>query len=251
MKVKIDEKLICIPPYISATWDQVSFLQSEEDEQSKNFTLIIHLKSGKVVKIPELDAALVDLAFTAHMNHLEGSATKTSSKNQRGGSLGDVLQQLTGGAIPENLAGFPIRLGMISPSNLEGVEMAFQHNQAMADSPDMPPDVLEKVAGVTKMLTGNENLPKPEPHCNCMFCQIARAIHGIPKQNPTELEDLVSEEDLKFRNWDIQKQGDKLYRVANPLDKDEHYQVYLGTPVGCTCGLPNCEHIKAVLYSDI
>ncbi len=37
MKVKINEKLLCIPPYLSTTWDQVTFLQSFEDVDTRKF----------------------------------------------------------------------------------------------------------------------------------------------------------------------------------------------------------------------
>ena len=33
----------------------------------------------------------------------------------------------------------------------------------------------------------------------------------------------------------------------DPLDPNEHYNVFLGTPLGCTCGEKDCEHIRAVL----
>ncbi|MGH2612567.1 MAG: hypothetical protein ACRDFB_05905, partial [Rhabdochlamydiaceae bacterium] len=62
-------------------------------------------------------------------------------------------------------------------------------------------------------------------------------------------EEEVSDEDLKFRTWDIKQENDKLYSVTNPLDKKEHYNVFLGKPLGCTCGNKNCEHIQAVLKS--
>jgi hypothetical protein len=62
-------------------------------------------------------------------------------------------------------------------------------------------------------------------------------------------EEEVSPHELKFREWDIQQAGDKLYNVSNPFDKGEQYQVYLGNPVGCTCGKSKCEHIVAVLNS--
>lgn len=249
MKVKIDEKLICIPPHISATWDQVTFLHSEEDPETKKFTLVLHLVDGKVVQIPGLDSSLVDIAFAAHMKHLEG---KPRPEKAEGGAktFGGLLQQLTG-LSPEQLSGIPIRFGISGGlPGMENLETAFQHNKEQADSPDMPPEVLEKAAGMAKLVMGGdlEAFPKPEPHCNCMHCQLARAIHNIPKGAIQE-DEAVSDDDLTFRSWDIKESGDKMYVVTNPLDAKEHYTVYLGTPVGCTCGHADCEHIKAVLYS--
>jgi hypothetical protein len=79
-----------------------------------------------------------------------------------------------------------------------------------------------------------------------MHCQIAKALHG---ELPEEQEEEVTDEDLKFRLWDIDQTGDKLYVVTNPLDSKEYYNVFLGDPIGCTCGEKNCEHIRAVLNS--
>jgi PhoH-like ATPase len=47
--------------------------------------------------------------------------------------------------------------------------------------------------------------------------------------------------------WGIEQTAEQLYKVTNPLDANEQYNVFLGTPLGCTCGLKNCEHIRAVL----
>jgi hypothetical protein len=60
-------------------------------------------------------------------------------------------------------------------------------------------------------------------------------------------EELVSDDELKFRTWDISQSNEKLYIVSNPLDDHEHYSVYLGEPIGCTCGQKLCEHVRAVL----
>lgn len=253
MKVKINEKLICIPPYISALWDQVSFLQTEEDLESKKLILTIQLIDGKVVKIPNLDQSLIEIAFAAHLKHLEAPTQKSSLKEEGlPKTLMGMLQQVTG-LSPEQLANMPIRLGIPGlPGGIEGIEMAFQHNPSNAHVPDVPPEVLEKILGMTKLMNSNDlgEFPRPEPHCNCMHCQIARAIHGIEKKSDVpEIEEPVMDEELTFKSWDIEQNGEKLFTVSDPLNPKEKYSVYLGSPLGCTCGQQNCEHIKAVLYS--
>jgi hypothetical protein len=67
----------------------------------------------------------------------------------------------------------------------------------------------------------------------------------------TQMDDMeeISDDDLKFRDWEIAQTEANLYSVTNPLDPSEHYSVFLGEPLGCTCGSKNCEHIKAVLKS--
>lgn len=241
MKAKINEKILCIPPYLSTTWDQVLFLNADEDHESttenKKMSLKIHLIDGKIVTIRDLEPSLVDITFSAHMQFLD--------RNEKAKTTG--IQNL----INDQMMAFPIRFGISSmPPNMEGFDMAMQHNQAQANSPNLPPEVIDKIASIAKVITNGDlaSFPKPEPHCNCMHCQVARAIHKI-SDAPQEIEEMATDEDLKFRSWDIMQTGDKLFTVSNPIDPKEQYNVYLGSPVGCTCGSAHCEHIKAVLFS--
>lgn len=251
MKVKINEQLICIPPHISTTWDQVTFLQSEEDPITHLHTLAIHLTDQKEVRICNLDVSVIDIAFSAHIKHLEKKRGTPNSKSgdESKNVIGSLLQQLTG-LSPEQLANTPIRFGIAGLEGMPGMEI-LQHSQNQAHAPDMPHEILDKIVGMIKMMTHGEvaSFPKPEPHCNCPHCQVARSLHGMINTEWTSADKPVADEELTFRNWDIVKQGDQLYSVTNPLDPREHYNVYLGSPVGCTCGTTHCEHIKAVLYS--
>ena len=125
--------------------------------------------------------------------------------------------------------------------------------------PDLPSEVLEKIATVIHSLglKDPDMFPKPEPHCNCMHCQLARVIHkgmdeGGDKDDEEEFfheDEEITDDDLRFREWDIEQVSENLYSVSNPFDSDEKYNVFLGNPVGCTCGQEDCEHIKAVLRS--
>ncbi|NGX61392.1 MAG: hypothetical protein K940chlam9_00877 [Chlamydiae bacterium] len=257
MKVKIDEKMICVPPYISTTWEQVAFLQSEEDADAATFTLAIHLREGKAVRIPHLDASLIDIAFAAHIKYLETKGEKPppqEKKSEEPQNFGALLQQLTG-ISPDQLSKIPIQFrigGIPGIPDMENMDVALQHNQPHAQTPDLPPEVLGKIVQMVKMMIGDEvhNFPKAEPHCNCPHCQVARVLHGTEKETTQrEEEEEVSDEDLTFRTWDVAQTGEDLYTVTNPLDLSEQYSVFLGEPVGCTCGEAHCEHIKAVLYS--
>ena len=69
------------------------------------------------------------------------------------------------------------------------------------------------------------------------------------KRALTPTEEKIDDLDLVFRDWEIKELSNNLYTVTNPLDLNEHYNVFLGEPIGCTCGHKNCEHIKAVLQS--
>ncbi|MCH9608990.1 MAG: hypothetical protein S4CHLAM45_02690 [Chlamydiales bacterium] len=240
MKAKITEKIICIPPYISTSWDRVTFMQTEGAAEGE-LTLVLHLDDGKCLKIQNLDKALIDLAFSAHLQYLESKNGSQAKAN----SLGFLQNFL--GSTPEQLESMPIKFGISGVPGLENFEAVMQHNSTQADAEDLPSEVLEKIGQMTKMIGGGDlnAFPKPEPHCNCPHCQLARAVHGIEKEDV----DPVSDEDLKFRDWEIQQNGENLYTVTNPLDSLEQYNVFLGQPVGCTCGKEHCEHIKAVLLN--
>lgn len=240
--MKINHKILSIPPYVSTSWKNVLSLHVEQKEGVS--VLMIGLINGSIIEIPKLDPLLLEAVFAAHEKFIEQDQGTKSTPIQNKSSL------------PENQAviGFPLRFG------LEGVDslgQQLQHNPEAAHSPDLPKEVLEKIASLSKVVgfDNAESIPKAEPHCNCTYCQVLRAIHQgsdnklESNQHPEEQEEIVSADDLKFRDWDIMQKADKLYLVSNPINQEEHYNVFLGEPIGCTCGLKNCEHIRAVLNS--
>ena len=239
--MQIDSKMISIPPYISVSWEQVALLQTESLENE--LVLILQMKEGNQIRIPDLGKKIINHIFEQHKSFLLNNQKKRSEpKNPL-----TMLQQMTGLNL-DQLESMPIRFG-IGEVGREGIDVAMQHRSDKADSADLPAEMIEKIAGITKMFTGGDTaeFPKPEAHCNCPFCQISRSIHGIEK--PAPVEEKVTDEDLQFRDWDIAQIGEKLYKITNPLDPLENYNVFLGSPIGCTCGKPHCEHIKKVLSS--
>lgn len=228
--MKIDEKIISIPPYLSTTWENVASIRFEDG------VLLVSLIEDRLVRIPDLSPSLIEQVFAAHIAFVE----KEDQQNKQASKL-EAL------ALNHPEMGFPIRLG---PSGFEGFGGMMQHNPMQAGMPEIPEDILKKVSSIANVLGLDENaqIPQAEDNCNCMYCQLARAIQeglGVSQ----EIEEEVSEEDLRFREWDIEKTKENLYTVKNPLDAEEAYTVFLGTPVGCTCGKNDCEHIKAVLRS--
>jgi len=132
-----------------------------------------------------------------------------------------------------------------------------QHQPEQSNMPEIPNEILSKVASFAKTInqeTGQVLFPDTQPHCNCFYCQIGRAVNAetiaSPEVQKVE-EEIVSDEDLKFKEWDVLQKGESLYEVTNPLDSSEMYQVFLGQPIGCTCGRNDCEHIKAALNTEI
>lgn len=246
MEAKIDEKILFIPPYISTTWDRILYLHTSE-EASHETVFFIHLVDGCTIRITNLDPSLLRDAFSAHMRYLEKQNPPALGKKEESNGLGEFFQQMTQ-LLPKQLLNIPIKINIPKEFlGVENLEMAFQHTPEQAHLPDLPQEVLERICSTVKAVCHQDihNFPKPEPHCNCMHCQLGRAIH----QKGEAQEEVVSDEELTFRSWDIQECGEKMYTVTNPLDAKEQYNVYLGSPVGCTCGQSECEHIRAVLYS--
>jgi hypothetical protein len=230
--MNITPQILSIPPYLSTTWKNISSMHAVPEGDT--FKLFVMLASRMRVVIPDLDKASIDTIFEAHARYGSLPIDSPAPQENRAPSVS-----------------FPLPT---SGSGLELLNAASQHNPTQADSPELPKEILEKIAGIAKVLglDNAEHLPKAEPHCNCPYCQIARAFQGAPQQEAIEAkseEEIVSEEDLKFRNWDIKQSADQLYAVTNPFDQEESYSVYLGEPLGCTCGEKNCEHIRAVLNS--
>ncbi len=231
--MKVNPKILSIPPYISTSWKNVISLHLE------GATLVIGLVNGSTIEIPGLDTPSLEGIFAAHEKYVELEVS--GDLPQTGPAPSPIFP-------PGNsaLMSFPMQIG------IDG-EMGniLQHNSEASDSPDLPKEMLEKVSSMTKALgfEDNDQLPKPEPHCNCMHCQIMRVIRDDSEDVSFEDEEEITDEDLTFREWDIAQVKENLFSISNPLNKEEIYNVFLGSPVGCTCGNANCEHIKAVLNS--
>ncbi|HAB98985.1 MAG TPA: hypothetical protein DCE71_04110 [Parachlamydiales bacterium] len=225
--MKITSKMLTISPYVSVAWKEISSLHTKMDDFSQPIALVITLKNLTQVEVPHLDSMALDEIFHAFARHNEQDKPEENKP-------------------PENPLQFSLPLKQITPGI--PVHAATAHNPQQANFPILPPEVLEKVTQIAKIfgLEDTSLLPKAEPHCNCVHCQIVRSIHGDAPESP-HAEEVISVEDLTFRGWDIKQTSDKLYVVANPLDANEQYTVFLGEPLGCTCGHKNCEHIKAVL----
>ena len=228
--MKINHKILNLPPYISTSWDNISALHMKET------LLIVSLKNGESITIPGLSPELIEKIFDSHSAYLEQPPhTKQHKKS------------------PFAQPGLHIVLPFQLDSNsIESLESMIEHNPSQANAPDLPSDVLDKVQSFAKLIPLEEvtAAPKPEPHCNCVHCQISRAIHqGIdaPEEEPEQLEEIT--EDVELSEWNIEQSGDKLYTLTHKLNSNEQYQVYLGEPVGCTCGKEGCEHIVTVLKS--
>lgn len=249
--MKINRKILSIPPHISTAWKNITSLHIEPDNQGK--TLVVTLTNDSIIRIPGLDETTIQEIFVTHSKYIEQEPEQEVSAEKPLNEQPKPTNPFAFGGDSSLTFGFPVKMGDIeSIGNFGGL---LQHSQDQANSPPLPEEMVKKITSISKAIGLDkqlEHMPKAEPHCNCPYCQIARALHEEPPRVQKETkttEEEVSDEELKFREWDIKEIGKDFYEVRNPFDVVEHYQVFLGNPVGCTCGHKNCEHIKAVLNS--
>lgn len=236
--MKITPKILSIPPYISTSWNQIRTLYMNKSD------LVICLIDNTSISIPNLNDQEITKIFNAHSTFTEQEQiSELFSKNSREQNIEEITSM------------------HINLENMESFSSAMNHNSEQAHMPNLPKEILKKIAGITKIIAPGEiqNMPKPEPHCNCPHCQIARAIHenadeatednqDNPPLLPSE-EEVINDKDLSFQQWEITQLDQHLYSVSNRLDQSEKYNVFLGESIGCTCGQAGCEHILAVLKS--
>jgi len=239
--MRINLKVLNIPPYISTSWKNIAALKAVE--KADEYSLIVTLVDGSQTEVPHLQKQIVDAIFATHAQVYDMEIPSNTISPIR-----PIESLPLGFSMKMELPGF------------EGLSSVLQHNQEHYNSPNLPAEVLEKLSALTQVMGQSEvdAIPQPEPHCNCPHCQITRAIHlgkdlkekhKLQEISENTEEELVTEEDLHFRTWDIKQTAEQLYVVTNPLDSEEQYNVFLGKPIGCTCGNPHCDHIKAVLSS--
>lgn len=243
--------ILSIPPYISTSWKNIASLHVEM--QLSHPILVVILITGERINIPHLDPASTEAIFAIHAKHLNSEHGISPEKTTPKKSANNLPIQNSF----DTSFNFPLETPFNFPLDMDNMRASLQHNPEQSHAQDLPKELLEKITAISKTIgiSDPNMIPQPEPHCNCTHCQISRALHAgfEEKQETHEFanpeEEIVSEEDLKFRTWDINQTGDKLFIVQNPLDSKEHYSVYLGEPIGCTCGQKHCEHVRAVLNS--
>lgn len=255
--MKINDKILHIPPYISTSWTQVRAIYL------KNTDLVICLNAGTVIDIPNLNPQTLEVIFTAHSHFLEGQQSPPQGLQEqqpspfylshaKGNPLFNTIKPAS-----ETDADAALSFGF---GTFDSFGSALHHNASQSNMPDLPKEILTKISAIAKIVAPDdlEVVPKPEPHCNCTHCQIAKAVlQGLTGEveitasaaTQPEIEEEITEADLTFQQWDISQSGDNLFSVSSRLDPKEKYNVFLGNPVGCTCGKPGCEHILAVLKS--
>lgn len=244
--MKVTSTYLHLPPHLSTSWTQVRAIYLKQTD------LVISLLDGTLVGIHGLNQESIDIIFAAHAAFLE---LQTNTQRPPIQLFQISKTNPTEGKFLENGDTSTFKLNF---DNMESLTSAMQHNPAQANMPLLPKEVVAKIAEVAKIVAPEDiaNMPQPVPNCNCPHCQIARAVHQISDTeqfshplSSVSSEEIVSADELKFQQWEIQQTGDKLFVVINRLDTLEKYNVFLGEPVGCTCGKSGCEHILAVLQT--
>jgi hypothetical protein len=235
MTIKITQKILSIPPYLSTSWSQVIALHGKEG------FLAVTLVTGDTVQLEGLSPEILQAIFFYHAIYLEQeSAPLIHSHEEMHAEEPAKTEE-------------PVSFQMAFGNSLDGLGSMMQHNPDQMNAPSLPPEVLEKVSAISKIIAPSDEaiLPQPVQGCNCFYCQLARVISPslqVVKDEEEEKEEILDEE-LQFQQWSINQTGDHLFNVTNRLDDHESYRVFLGEPVGCTCGKQGCEHILAVLKS--
>jgi hypothetical protein len=217
--MNITDKILSIPPYISSSWKNIVSIHVEP--RPFGHALIVELITNTRIEIPNLDRPFIEKIFASHAKAIEEESKPRITAHP------------------------------FSSLDLMGMHSVIQHDPQQKDTPPLPMDMLEKIAEMAKgLLPIDFSLQQPEANCNCPYCQIMRALTE-PSAEAVALEEEVSDEDLKFRVWDIKQEDNKLYSVTNSSDNKEQYKVFLGTPIGCSCGSNHCKHIQAVLNNPV
>ncbi|MBA3603049.1 MAG: hypothetical protein H0W50_05290 [Parachlamydiaceae bacterium] len=252
MKVKVNNIMLSVPPYISTSWKYVEGLYM------KGATLVVTLTGSESVNIPGISTEYIDMIFTAHAEYLEQEVIPRpflSSNNEP--SLQGLPFGLLGQGFPLTGADNAFQFGI---SSMDGLGNAMQHNPAHADAPDLPLEILQKIGAIVKIVAPEEIQTGTiaEQDCNCPYCQITRAINGDADVESQLFSEIAAWTDNQQQNsneaqeipgpWQIQETGKNQFLVIDKVDQTE-FRVFLGNPVGCTCGQEGCEHIVAVLKS--
>jgi hypothetical protein len=252
--MRFDTKIFSIPPHISTTWDQIASLQiSARDEGYPD--LVVHLKNGDKVQVPNLNPTLIEGIFALHSKILSIPSEEEKTTSEQDTAPQPKLPPPTDWRSTSSFALLKEAFNPFEVANQFGIDLPIpskvsilEHDPTMANAPSLPREMLRKLTAIARSLHLAANIAPPEVEmdCNCIHCQIGKAILAGLAQNE-HLDEEVDLEDLTFCDWNIQKQSEHSYLVSHKVDSEE-YAVTLDPP-SCSCQEKNCSHIKSVLES--
>lgn len=263
--MKITSKILSLPPYLSTSWYDVDSLFQSEDG-----VLVVALTNGTQVRLEHLTPEVINAIFSAHACFLEEEA---ESEEEEESSQRDEV---------EFTVQSPLAFGGQFDESGDAMKIFMEHDPSRSLGPLLPDALLQRISSLAKMFLPSDMVPLDASHanCRCPFCQIVRALTGVPQPIIEEGEEnktldakgekkAESEKSATTKNktsskenshskakaeavnspWSIQQMDDQLYTVTEKAHPDHVYQVSLAAPVTCSCGEPNCVHIIAVLKS--
>jgi hypothetical protein len=269
--MSVTRKAFHLPPFISTSWAHVVSLHMEHEDHEQ--LLVVTLTNGAQICIPGLEERLLRHIFQMHAEVMENHppsavssevavAVKESESARSVAARipftenGDLAVTMNGieawQAVGENHGGLLEGLS-IDPSRLQSLEQdLLEHRPELTDSAPLPPLLLQRMSLMGRFLHPQllAQMPRAEDGCGCPFCQLHRVLHGEPPDTALPAVAEVQDDELRFRSWLIEQQDDHVFVVSNPEDAQESYRVFLGDPLGCTCGHVRCEHVRAVLQSE-
>lgn len=248
--MKINKKMISIPPYISTSWNYVDGLYM------KGATLVITLFGGESVNVPGLKPEIIETIFAAHAESMEQEISQMSDAKAEqlmmGMPFGPSLFSQTFPLLGTGDTAFQFGI-----SSMDGIGSAMEHNPSQADAPDLPLEILQKIGAIVKIVAPEEMISGATAFhdCNCPHCQITRALSAPLDESEmllyNECNECVAEPEPQILpRFEIQQTSADLFTVMDNEDASQtEHKVFLGSPVSCTCGQEGCEHVIAVLKS--
>ena len=122
----INPKILNIPPFISTQWSQIEFITTEGN------LLIVHLKSGKFVSVPDLSEETIQKVFQMHGSYAEverpaniPSIPPLPLQPPLSFGSGGFKIAFSAGGMDQQVPGLPL-----------------QHMEELREAPNLPPEVL-------------------------------------------------------------------------------------------------------------
>jgi len=229
----VTKRMLHLPPYISTSWENVIALHMEQDEDSDDPLLVVTLSGGVQICIPDLREEMVQDLFALHAQILTMSGAEASEE----------ALKFTGD--------FHFARNPWEPR--EVLQMLMRHQPSLRDEPPMPQAIINKLQSIGQLLDRDilKRLKPPLEGCNCPFCQVHRAVLTDLYDDEVTAEELPTAppEEVHSGEWVIQSEDQSTFTVFAEHAPQTRFRVCLSDTISCTCGLPNCDHVKAVLLT--
>ncbi len=135
--MKVNEKIISIPPFISTHWNNVATIHM------KGTILLVTLIDGDTISIPSLTPSAVETIFHFHALHLEQVASIANATDNRKTPERGFIEQILE---------IPFRVGIGAIDGFSSSIM--QHTSQQSEMPNLPKEFLDKVSEIVRTVGG-------------------------------------------------------------------------------------------------